>query len=325
MNRIKNLFNFEMWRNVFGGGTSKVLFLSGVFAAAGFILPLLLGISAGWLGSVYIEYSLASKSSQLRLSMATNAEAVQSKRILGNGLTDFLSANPFSISSLMEDVHKVLSTPVSKDNTEVKKSFATAALVWTFPEIGACVQDNTNNKVGYIPIGESFEEYELTKVFYDRAIFRDEENNDITKFLYLVEKEPKDRTQPGDIQPMKIIEPAAYQDIIPAVPNGQSGVIAQELINDMINNPFEEMKRFRLRPSFVGNEPVGIEFQWIQNDSLLGKLGVVKGDVLKSINGISMKNMGDMVNSINSLINGKRFDVEVLRGNTPINLSYVVR
>ena len=35
--------------------------------------------------------------------------------------------------------------------------------------------------------------------------------------------------------------------------------------------------------------------------------------------------MGDITNSINSLLNGKRFDVEVLRGNAPVNLIYMVR
>ena len=325
MNRIKSFFSYKMWRNALEGGASKLSFLSRVFAAAGFIVPLVLGISAGWLGSIYIEYSVASRSAELKLNVATNASAAQGKRTEGKGLADFLSANPFSISALKEVVGKIIITPVSNDNTEAKNSFAKASLAWTFPEIGAWVQDNANNRVDFIPIGESFEEYKLTEVLYDRAIFRDEENNDITKFLYLVEAGAGSTQANALPQPEEIPQTMASRGIIPATPDGQQGVISQELIDELMMNPFGELRKVRLRPKFEGNEPIGIEVQWTQHDSLLGNLGLARGDVIKSLNGIPMKNMGDIMNSINSLINGKRFDVELLRGNAPINLTYIVR
>jgi type II secretory pathway component PulC len=126
----------------------------------------------------------------------------------------------------------------------------------------------------------------------------------------------KSDPQPEDIH---------QSNMIAAAPDGQAGVITQEDLNKLMMNPFEEMRKFRLRPKFEGNEPVGIEIQWIQNDSILGKLGVVKGDVLKSVNGIPTKNMDDITKAVNALMNGTRFDVEVIRDNAPINLTYMVR
>jgi S1-C subfamily serine protease len=38
-----------------------------------------------------------------------------------------------------------------------------------------------------------------------------------------------------------------------------------------------------------------------------------------------MNNMGDISNAINSLMDGSRFDVEVLRDGEQVPLSYVVR
>jgi len=118
MNRIKSFFNSKMWHNVFGGGASKISFLSRIFAAGGIIVPIVLGISAGWLGSVYIEYSLEARGTELQQNITTKASAAQSKRTDGNGLINFLRANPFSISALKDAVDKMLTTPVSKDNGE---------------------------------------------------------------------------------------------------------------------------------------------------------------------------------------------------------------
>ena len=55
------------------------------------------------------------------------------------------------------------------------------------------------------------------------------------------------------------------------------------------------------------------------------KLGVKKGDVIRSVNGFPFTNMGDIANSINSLMNSERFDVEVTRGGKTEALRYVVK
>jgi type II secretory pathway component PulC len=322
MDKIKYLISIKFWRNVLGAGASKISFLSPVFAVAGFIMPLILGVSAGWLGSIFIEYTLAPKSAAMQLSMAAKTAIDQSASDADNGLGNFLKANPFSISALPVSASDAL---VVKDEpkVEVKNSFTTSTLAWTIPDIGAYVQGESNTKLKFIAIGENFESYKLTDVLYDRAVFQDEENNEITKFFCLAAKD----SAPFIAQTIPIPQPEVIpqSNMIAATPDGQAGVITQEDLNKLMMNPFEEMRRFRMRPKFEGNEPVGIEIQWIQNDSVLGKLGVVKGDVLKSVNGIPMKNMGDITNAVNSLMNGTRFDVEVLRGNAPINLTYMVR
>ena len=93
----------------------------------------------------------------------------------------------------------------------------------------------------------------------------------------------------------------------------------------MSMNPFDEMKRFRLRPKFEGAQASGIEVQWLDKESILTKLGVEQGDVLQSVNGIPIRNMGDVANAINSLLGGSRFDVQVVRGGKETPLSYTVK
>ena len=322
MDKIKGLLNIKFWNNVLGVGASKISFLSPVFAAAGFIVPLVLGISTGWLGSIFIEYTLAPKRAELQLSMASKIASTQNAGTAENGLNTFLSANPFSISALPVATSEA-PVVVEAPKVEVKNTFTTSTLAWTIPDIGAFVQGDSNKEAEFVAIGENFESYKLTEVLYDRAIFQDEENNNITKFFYLVAND----NVPVVAQSIPVPQPdlTPQGSMIAATPDGQPGIITQEDMNRLMMNPFEEMRRFRMRPKFEGNEPIGIEIQWIQNDSVLGKLGVVKGDVLQSVNGIPMKNMGDITNAVNSLMNGTRFDVEVLRGNAPINLTYMVR
>ena len=103
---------------------------------------------------------------------------------------------------------------------------------------------------------------------------------------------------------------------------GHEGQISSETVNQLVQNPFDELKRVRIRPSEAAG---GLEVQWIQNDSILRRLGVRKGDVIRSVNGIPFTNMGDIANSINSLMNSERFDVEVTRGGKTEALRYVVR
>jgi hypothetical protein len=259
--------------------------------------------------------------------MAANMATAQSRVVPDNGLVDFLSANPFLISAFTTPASNVPVTETPKEEkADVRNSFAAATLTWTFPNVGAWMQDNTNNKQDFISIGESFEAHKLAEVLYDRAIFQDEDNNNVIKYFYLVGTGTGAKTKNISSLPAPLPQPTANQNqIIAAVFGGAEGVISRNIINELLMNPFEEMRKFRIRPKFEENEPVGIEAQWIQNDSILGSLGIIKGDMLKSINGIPMKNMGDITNAINSLMNGTRFDVEIQRGNITNMLRYVVR
>ena len=109
---------------------------------------------------------------------------------------------------------------------------------------------------------------------------------------------------------------------VTAASETQEGQISSEMVNNLVQNPFDELKRIRMRPS---EKDGGLEVQWIQNDSLLKRLGVQRGDVIKSVNGIPFTNMGDIANSISSLMNSERFDVEVTRGGKSTPLRYVVK
>ena len=97
-----------------------------------------------------------------------------------------------------------------------------------------------------------------------------------------------------------------------------------EIVKCMVSNPFDELKRIRLRPTSLND---GLEVQWIQNESLLKKLGVQRGDVLKSMNGHALTERKDIVSAVTSLQKAERFELEFSRvqGGKPEVLSYDLR
>ena len=114
------------------------------------------------------------------------------------------------------------------------------------------------------------------------------------------------------------------QDIKPAAP-GSAGQVSRNLVNSLLMNPFDELKKVRLQPKHVEGKPQGLEVAHIEQDSILATLGVRQGDVVQGLNGIRINHMGDVANAINSLMGGKRFDVTVIRGGKQELLSYQVQ
>ena len=153
---------------------------------------------------------------------------------------------------------------------------------------------------------------------YREAVFVHGDEVAVLELLY-GERPVKAAAKPAAPRPAQANVPAGS---VVAATEQQDGQVPSELVNQLVQNPFDELKKVRLRPK--DGEP-GLEIQWIQNDSILKQLGVQKGDVIKGVNGIPFSNMADIANSINSLMNSERFDVEVNRGGKPTSLRYVVR
>jgi S1-C subfamily serine protease len=91
-------------------------------------------------------------------------------------------------------------------------------------------------------------------------------------------------------------------------------------VNENLLDGYFDTNSFRIRPKFVGDNSVGIEVQWIRSDSVLRKLGVLKGDVIKSINGMPIKSIEDCKYASNSLLNGFRGSLEIIREDSLIML-----
>ena len=285
-----------------------------LFRLWGWILPLLLGGVFGWFGMVCLEVGLDKTLRQSRPAAAASVASGMGGSEIAN-MTAFLKSNPFKITPM------VLPDPeeVSADSPEqITGSLAAAILRWTMPDTGVVLEDQGQQYV--VLLNESFDVYTLEEVTYLEAIFVKDENRVVKELLYSKE---------GPVLPLPSAPVAQARDdnfgpqVVPAYPsNGSAGEINRDMINGLMENPFDELKKVRLRPA---TDEQGLQIQWINKDSVLAQLGVQKGDVIRSINGIAFRNMMDITNSVSSLMNSDRFDVEVMRNGAPTSLQYVVR
>ena len=287
------------------------------------VLPLLAGLVIGRLADVgmgYVFDYFASSSGMIDAAVSGAQEDSQDSD-RPRGLEGFLTANPFHISPQKTNT-PAPAPKVSADNTPKPQptTLDDVILRGTLPGVGGWFEQNGALKL--ILVGKNIDRYRLTSVKYDEATFR-RGSQRITKYITYGPVEAKKQEAPKPAPaPKREPTPAGQTGNITAASESSEGSIPAEMVNSLVQNPFDELKRIRVRPN---DKAGGLEVQWIQNDSILKRLGVQRGDVIKSVNGIPFTNMGDIANSINSLMNSERFDVEVTRGGKSTPLRYVVR
>lgn len=304
-----------------------------IYALWRIILPVLLGLCLGWLAAVclgvWLEHSGIIKPTRKNFV----SSEVKSESVKKVGLDDFLLSNPFRISARKPDEPEVktVAEEVESEEPEINEvsRIAGAVLRGTLPGGGAWIE--LDGKEKFVLINTSFDLYTLTRVSYLEAEFTRVKPSDNTldrvilelyfdKHVVKLPPEPEKKPKPKPKQEVRHADANVPTGEVVAASDEQEGSIPSGMVNQLVQNPFDELKKVRLRPQ----GQAGLQIQWIQNDSILKKLGVKRGDVIKSINGIPFNNMADIANSINSLMNSERFDVEVDRRGKPTALRYVV-
>lgn len=289
-----------------------------------FILPLMAGLVLGYLADAGISYALdkfSGNAGMTDVSVAgsqSSASSAASKRTLD----EFLSVNPFRISPIKPVVAEAPKPVEAPKPKEIDTTMDKVILRGTLPGIGGWFENE--GKLELTLVGKNIGRYRLTSVNYREAVFRRGRERVVKYITYgPVADKPKEEAKPAAAPAPRPAAPKPANDqIVAAAPGAQEGQISSEMVNQLIQNPFDELKRIRMRPS---EKDGGLEVQWIQSDSILKRLGVQRGDVIKSVNGIPFTNMGDIANSISSLMNSERFDVEVTRGGKSQALRYVVK
>ena len=294
------------------------------------ILPLILGFSVGMLADAGLDYGL----DVLAGDNGVSDVAVTGTRLEENSgnerrsLEGFLASNPFKISPRPSDSPappppppKVEEPPKVPDTT-----LDDIVLRGTLPGVGAWF--DVKNELKLILVGREIESYKLIAVNYGDAMFKRGDGDPVKKYIVYGPSQttpkpeaPSQPSRPAPQTPAPPPPPKQTGNIVAATQDSE-GQVPSELVSNLVQNPFDEMKRIRIRPN---EKAGGLEVQWIQNDSLLKRLGVQRGDIIRSVNGVPFTDMGSIMNSINSLMTSERFDVEVTRGGENTALRYVVK
>lgn len=304
-------------------GDEKV---SAIYSTWLLVLPLICGLVLGRLTSVGLGYGLERLSGNSGMNdnsvagVIVNNTQTDEKR----GLDEFLAVNPFHISPRKPPVEEQAPKPVVEEapapviETNILDD---VILRGTLPGTGAWIEIKGALKL--LLTGKNLDKYKLTRVTDRSAVFAYRRER-ITKYITYGPVVAKKKPEPAPV-PAPVSTPVTTRNnnnVVAAVPGVQDGEVPAEVINNLVQNPMDELKRIRIKPDEKNG---GLSVQWIQSDSILRSLGVQRGDVIKSVNGIPFNNMGDIANSINSLMNSDRVDVEVTRDGKSTALRYVVR
>ncbi len=225
-------------------------------------------------------------------------------------LKDFVDGDPFLASSRSDEDGNLEITAGELYDLEGIR------LTGTIPDISVWIQEDKKPQTVVLK-GGRIKGYDLASVEEDRIILQKGQSS-LTVLLRYSSRPSGARTAPT-------LGRSSSSQAVTAARPGQQGAVSRELVNQLLMDPLEEMKKFRLRPKFDGESAQGVEVQWLDEKSILTSLGVKAGDVVQSVNGVQIRNMGDVVNVINSLMTGNTFDVHVLRNGKPEMLNYNIR
>ena len=235
-------------------------------------------------------------------------------------LKDFVAGDPF-LTGAAPSAAKA-EEPSSRELTASELyELEGIRLAGTIPGNAIWVEEGGNQRV--ILQGEKLKGYDLLSVEDDRVILSRGPAT-VTVYLRYAGQNVAAAPPPPPQAPSRPAPAPAVPGVTAAGP-GQKGSIPRETVNKLLLDPLDEMKKFRLRPKFDGEKALGVEVQWMDNASFLNALGVEKGDVIQTVNGLQIQSMGDVVNVINSLMGGSNFDVKVLRQGQTMDLNYNIK
>ncbi len=284
------------------------------------------GLLMGWGGARIFELLLEKNTARLWDPFSYQGDlsySSQGSSELSPGMRSFLDRSPFGVASRKEAPPE----QVQDQKRESPRAQALEDLRITGTVTGICALAESSQGQLLLRQGETFRGFLVAIITSDGVYFDPQDGGDpVIKSLLFGAKGAKiSRTAPPKKPeaPPKAVS-SARQDITPAAP-GSAGRVSRNLVNSLLMNPFDELKKVRLQPKHVEGKPQGLEVAYIEKDSILATLGVRQGDVVQGLNGIRINHMGDVANAINSLMGGKRFDVTVIREGKQEMLSYQVQ
>lgn len=291
------------------------------------ISPLLgalaIGISLSALFGGFAERKLAPLVSEAKIqsALAPSSALTEEEDLSASKAQDrrtLIQKNPFGLALLKHEIKEdLLDEPALEERVF---SVDGIKVVGSLPSAAAWLREG--DKVTLVLVGQVYEGFTLKEILpYSVILSKDNVNYQV----YISYKD--EGLEASSVTPRAPSSPSPSESKTQITPasEGTEGAVARELVDSLLMNPLEELKKVRLIPKFEDGNPVGIEVANVMEGSLLGELGVQKGDVIRSVNGVVIRNMGDVANAINSLMGGSRFEVAVGRGDSEVMLNYVVK
>lgn len=109
------------------------------------------------------------------------------------------------------------------------------------------------------------------------------------------------------------LERVSFASMLDSSPPVAPTTLTRALVNQHLADPSSLMQQVRLVPSFRDGQWSGFKTLSVQPGSLIEKLGLRRGDVIKAVNGLSLDQPERLMTLLQHLRSGRRFEVEMER------------
>ncbi len=101
--------------------------------------------------------------------------------------------------------------------------------------------------------------------------------------------------------------------------------VTRELLDKVLGNNLELMRTARVVPHIEGGRTVGIKLFGIRGKSMLDRIGLANGDMLRTINGYDMSSPNTALEAYARLRSAENLTVSIVRNGRPVDIDYEVR
>jgi general secretion pathway protein C len=101
--------------------------------------------------------------------------------------------------------------------------------------------------------------------------------------------------------------------------------VQRSLVDKVLENQAAIMRSARIVPHEQGGQVVGVKLYGIRRNSLLGRLGLQNGDLLRTINGFSMASPDSALEAYSKLRSANNLSLAVTRRGSPLNVEYQIQ
>lgn len=100
--------------------------------------------------------------------------------------------------------------------------------------------------------------------------------------------------------------------------------VTRTLLDKVLANQGEIMRSARVVPHEENGRVIGVKLYGIRRSSILGKLGMQNGDLMRTINGFDMASPDSALEAYSKLRSASNFSVAVTRRGAPVTMDYQV-
>ena len=192
----------------------------------------------------------------------------------------------------------------------------------------AIILDQRKRSQDIYRVGDSVQDAEIRQILRGKVVLRHGEKDEI---LTMVEGE--DKSQPAAKADQRRRSAGKTRSLARTPRRKDSSgeievetiSIAQDVLQNSMNDLNEMMTQVRVRPYFRRGKPEGLIVSQIQSDSIFAKLGLMNGDIIASVNGKQMSSPEEAFRFYNSLKSGEEVSIEITRRGRKRMLTYNIQ